>query len=120
MDALILGASPNSLSAARSLGRAGLRVVMAETRIDESITRSRYVSRFELLADGDDASVTAQLMQLSEQHARPFLMPTGDRYALLVAKYQERLRKKYCFVIPAYATLDGNHRQGQAVRNGQA
>ena len=80
---------------------------MAETRIDASITCSRYVSRFELLADGDDASVTAQLMNLSERHARPFLMPTGDRYALLVAKYQERLRQKYCFVIPAYATLDG-------------
>ncbi len=107
MDALILGASPNSLSAARSLGRAGLRVVMAETRIDESIAQSRYVARFELLVDDDDAAITAQLMMLSEQHERPFLLPTGDRYALLLARFQEQLRRKYCFVIPAYAALEG-------------
>ena len=54
MDVLILGASPNSLSAARSLGRAGLRVVVAETTLDKSIASSRYVSRLELLVDGDD------------------------------------------------------------------
>jgi predicted ATP-grasp superfamily ATP-dependent carboligase len=107
MDVLILGASPNSLSAARSLGRAGLRVVMAETKIDESVARSRYVARFELLADGDDAVITARLMELCGQHEKPFLLPTGDRYALLVARYQEQLQEKYCFVIPAYDTLEG-------------
>ena len=50
MDALILRASPNSLSAARSLGRAGLQVVIASTDNDPAIRWSRFVSRFVRLA----------------------------------------------------------------------
>ena len=107
MDALILGASPNSLSAARSLGRVGLRVVVAEARIDASIARSRYVSRFELLAEGDDAVIVARLMALCGEDQKPFLLPTGDRYALLVARYQDQLEKSYRFVIPAIDALEG-------------
>ena len=107
IDVLILGASPNSLSAARSLGRAGLRVVMADTKADESVAHSRYVARFELLADGDDDVIASRLMELCGQHERPFLLPTGDRYALLVARYQEQFRSKYCFVIPASDALEG-------------
>ena len=61
MDALLLGASPNSLSVARSLGRTGLRVAVAETTTDLAIKRSRFVEQFLELED-DDAAITAQLM----------------------------------------------------------
>jgi D-aspartate ligase len=105
MDALLLGASPNSLSAARSLGRAGLRVVIAETMTDLAITRSRFVEQFLQLED-DDAAITARLMELPEARDKPFLLATGDRYALLVARHQEWLAERYCFVTPSYAALD--------------
>lgn len=80
---------------------------MADTKADESVAHSRYVARFELLADGDDDVIASRLMELCGQHERPFLLPTGDRYALLVARYQEQFRSKYCFVIPASDALEG-------------
>lgn len=106
MDALLLGASPNSLSAARSLGRTGLQVVIAETAADEAVRSSRYVTRFEQLEEADDVVIASRLMELTESHGNPFLLPTGDRFALLVARYQELLQKRYCFVCPSYAVLE--------------
>ncbi len=124
MDALILGASPNSLSAARSLGRAGLRVVIAETAADEALERSRYVQRFEQLAAGDDAALTQRLVDLARSHQQPFLLATGDRFALLVARHQELLQQSYCFVCPSHAALEAIVDKGKlyetARRNGIA
>ena len=106
MDALILGASANSLSAARSLGRAGLNVVIAETTIDDALSRSRYVKGFLHFEEDDDAAIASRLMQLPATKDKPFLLATGDRYALLVARYQEQLAERYCFVSPGYDVLD--------------
>jgi predicted ATP-grasp superfamily ATP-dependent carboligase len=106
LDVLILGASANSLSAARSLGRAGLNVVIAETATDEALKRSRYVKGFLHFEDDDDAAIVSRLMQLPATRDKPFLLATGDRYALLVARHQEQLAARYCFVSPSYAVLD--------------
>lgn len=106
MDALILGASPNALSAARSLGRAGLNVVVAASRSDRTFARSRHVARFVDLDGLDDGAVCDHLLTLHQTRHRPFLLATGDRYALLLAKHQDRLASKYCFVSPTHAALD--------------
>ncbi len=106
IDAVILGASPNALSAARSLGRAGLSAVMAAEKSAQAFERSRYAAQFEDLEGLDDESVVVRLMGLPQPTDRPFLLATGDRYALLVAKYQARLDARYCFVCPSYAVLD--------------
>lgn len=107
MDALILGATPNSLSAARSLGRAGLQVVVAATDTDRAVKHSRFVSRFEQLEEIDDRAIDSCLMRLPVRHERPFLLATGDQDALLVAKHQNQLSEKYCFVCPSYSSLEG-------------
>ncbi len=107
MDALILRSSPNSLSAARSLGRTGLKVVVAGTGADPAIKHSKYVSQFEKLNHIDDRAIEALLLDLPPQREKPFLLATGDEDALLVARHQDRLREKFCFVSPSYATLDG-------------
>ena len=107
LDALILGASSaNSLSAARSLGRAGLHVVVAETTIDTALKRSRYVKGFLHFTENDDAAIASCLLQLPVTTDKPFLLATGDRYALLVARYQEQLAERYCFVSPSHAVLE--------------
>jgi predicted ATP-grasp superfamily ATP-dependent carboligase len=107
MDALILRASVNSLSAARSLGRAGLRVAIAATGEDRATLKSRYVSRFFQLAEIDDSAID-RLMEIPTSAAsRPFLLATGDQDALLVAKHQERLARKFCFILPGHSTLEG-------------
>jgi predicted ATP-grasp superfamily ATP-dependent carboligase len=107
MDALILGESPNALSAARSLGRRGLEVMVLADRVNRALESSRYVSRFELLEARDDAEVCAFLLGRPQRAERPFLLATGDRWALLVAEHQERLKARYRFVCPSYATLAG-------------
>jgi len=107
VDALILRGSPNSLSAARSLGRAGLQVVVAGTGTDPAIRYSRFIARFETLDDIDDRTIGSRLLDLNSQHDKPFLLATGDQDALLVAKHQARLSEKFCFVCPSYAVLEG-------------
>jgi D-aspartate ligase len=106
MDALILGASPNALSVARSLGRAGFDVALAESRVDAAVKSSRYVQRYVALEATDDAGIVSRLMMLHDQPEKPLLFPTGDRFALLVARFQAELKSKYCFVCPAYAVLE--------------
>jgi predicted ATP-grasp superfamily ATP-dependent carboligase len=105
VDALILRASPNSLSAARSLGRAGLNVVVAATGADRAIRFSRYVSRMEHLKDLDDRTICTRLMEIPIGNGKPFLFATGDEDVLAVAQHQERLRERYCFVVPSYETV---------------
>jgi len=105
VDAVVLGETANTLSVARSLGRSGLEVIAASTVSAPVLEASRYVRRFEQLPDGSDAEICAALMTLGDAERKPFLMPTGDRFALLIAQFQERLSERFCFVCPAYDTL---------------
>jgi len=106
MDALILRASVNSLSATRSLGRAGLKVVLAAPPEDAAVPRSRYVSRFVPLAGLDERAIQTLLELPVAAGTKPFLFVTGDEDALLVARHRDRLERKYCFVLPGYAALE--------------
>jgi predicted ATP-grasp superfamily ATP-dependent carboligase len=107
LDALVLRASINSLSAVRSLGRAGLDVVLAATaNEDASIRRSRYVSKFVRLENLDDRAIDTLLELPCPSGPKPFLFATGDQDALLVARNEERLAKKYCFVTPTFPVLE--------------
>lgn len=107
MDALILRASPNSLSAARSLGRVGLEVVIASTDNDPAIQRSRYVSRIVRLADLNDGAIETLLASAPTVGPKPFMLATGDEDALLVSRHQDRLAGKFCFVSPEPDALEG-------------
>lgn len=107
MDALVLRASRNSLSAIRSLGRAGQRVaVAANPKEDIATCRSRYVSRFVPLDSLDERAVETLLALPGSSGPKPFLFVTGDEDALLVARHQERLAERYCFVTPAFDVLE--------------
>jgi D-aspartate ligase len=107
MDALILRASPNSLSAIRSLGRAGLHVTVAAPANDPAIRWSRYVTRFVPLPDISERAVEVLLSLPFAGAEKPFLLPTGDEDALLVAKHREPLAAQYCFVLPDHDVLEG-------------
>jgi D-aspartate ligase len=106
MDALILRSSPNSLSAARSLGRFGIRVTIAAADTDPALPRSRYVRRFVPLPGTDDGVVDKLLSLCPTSAEKTFLLPTGDEDALLVARHQDRLAGKFCFVSPNLADLE--------------
>jgi len=124
MDAVILRASANALSAVRSLGRAGLEVILAAPPEDPSISWSRYVSRAVQLSDLDERAVS-ELMDLpAPRDHKPFLMPTGDEDVLLVAKHRDRLGERFRFVVPALpvmeAIIDKARLYDAARRNGIA
>jgi predicted ATP-grasp superfamily ATP-dependent carboligase len=106
MDALILRASVNSLSAARSLGRAGLEVIVASPPEDAAVPWSRYVSRFVPLEALDDGAVSRLLALPPAPGPKPFLFATGDQDALLIARHRDRLAEKFCFVLPDYAVME--------------
>jgi predicted ATP-grasp superfamily ATP-dependent carboligase len=94
------------LSAARSLGRAGLNVTIAAPPEDLAVSRSRYVSRFVHLDALDDRAVSTLLQLTFAPGPKPFLLATGDEDALLIAKHHDRLAEKFCFVSPSYSVLD--------------
>jgi predicted ATP-grasp superfamily ATP-dependent carboligase len=107
LDALVIRASRNSLSAIRSLGRAGHRVALAASpREDVATCRSRYVSRFVPLDALDGRAIDTLLALPGPSERKPFLFVTGDEDALLVARHQDRLAERYDFVTPAYAVLE--------------
>lgn len=107
MDALVLRASRNSLSAIRSLGRAGHRVAVAAFPQEDIATcRSRYVSRFVPLEKLDGHAIDRLLALPDSSAAKPFLFATGDEDALLVARHQERLAERYSFVTPSFEILE--------------
>jgi predicted ATP-grasp superfamily ATP-dependent carboligase len=106
VDALVLRASTNSLCAARSLGRAGYDVaVAAAPSEDPAVRSSRYVSRFVRLDQLDDRAVDTLLELHGSSESKPCLYATGDEDALLVARHQQRLAQKYCFVTTAFQVL---------------
>jgi D-aspartate ligase len=107
MDALILRSSPNSLSAARSLGRAGIRVTIAAPETDPAVRRSRYVRDFLPLASIGDEVLETLLSFQTPDREKPFLLATGDDDALLLARHQDRLADRFCFVSPSQAALEG-------------
>ncbi len=106
MDALILRASVNSLSAARSLGRAGLKVAIASPPEDSTVRLSRYVSQFIPLKALDEDAVSTLLALPAATKPKPFLFATGDEDALLIARHRDRLAKGFCFVLPEFAPLE--------------
>lgn len=106
MDALILRASVNSLSAARSLGRAGLNVCLVSPAEDPAVPRSRYVSRFVPLDALDEHAIDVLLELPEASRPKPFLLATGDQDALLVARHRERLSARFSFVLPNLPALN--------------
>lgn len=109
-DILILDAShKHSLTSARSLARAGLRVALGESvsqyppRHDPPAFRSRYCARALVLPDyvsAPEAYVDAVLAFVRE-HGVKVVMPVGDANITLLAPRRERFNELDCFVAVA-------------------
>ena len=85
MDALLLGASPNSLSAARSLGRAGLRVVIARGKGAAETVDSQLL-KLELVGL-DRPGIIRDISRVLAEAKGIFIAPAGNAY-----EYLERQR----------------------------
>jgi predicted ATP-grasp superfamily ATP-dependent carboligase len=104
-DILILDAAyKQSLVSARSLGRAGLRVALAEcfAEYDPSLPvpafRSRHSSRNVVMPSyaADPDAFASAVVDFVREHPTRVVLPTGDGVIAAVAPYRERLAALGC------------------------
>ncbi len=104
-DILILDAAyKQSLVSARSLGRVGLRVAMAEcfAEYDPSLPvpafRSRHSSRNVVMPSYavDPDAFAAAVIEFVREHPTRVVLPTGDGVIAAMAPYRERLASLGC------------------------
>jgi predicted ATP-grasp superfamily ATP-dependent carboligase len=104
-DILILDAGhKQSLASARSLGRSGLRVAMAETlaQFDPHAPlpafRSRYCQLSLLLPDlaADEPGFAEAVLDFVRTHSPRVVLPTGDATISVLRRYREQLADLGC------------------------
>ncbi|MBE7002847.1 MAG: hypothetical protein E7425_01000 [Ruminococcaceae bacterium] len=101
----------SAISAARTFGRAGYRVVAVQARGDAGVTppvfSSRFVAESHLLDGGAaDAAYPGRLLELVQKYQRPVLFPVGAATLNAVSRERE-LFEPYCdFLISPPNVLD--------------
>jgi predicted ATP-grasp superfamily ATP-dependent carboligase len=109
-DILILDAeSKITLTSARSLGRAGLRVAVAAAAgtyrpdCEPPAFRSRYAARTVVLPDYtvDAAAFTDAVIEFAREHHVRVVLPTGDATIALLAPQRERFAELGCVLAVA-------------------
>jgi len=101
----------SAISAARSLGKAGWRVVAVQTRGDAGVSppvfSSRYVSESRWLEGvPSDAEYAARLTALLTEYERPVLFPVGAATLNAVSRAQEQFQEHCDFLIASPEVLD--------------
>ena len=94
---LVLGDHRQTITVVRSLGRAGLRVILGCSDPDSSTARSRHVAAFECLNDG-------QLETWLRAHRPDFVFPVGETQLRQVLA-SPRLLSLSTWVMPDPATV---------------
>ena len=109
-DILILDAlGKQSLTSARSLGRAGLRVALGESigqyrkRLQPPSWRSRYCARAVALPDYncDQAAYIEAIVAFVSDHRVKVVLPTGDEGITMLAAHRERFAELDCTLVLA-------------------
>lgn len=106
VPAVVLGASVNGLSFARSLGRRRVPVLLLDSQ-----KKSGSYTRFATTAELDTPESRAEpwiemLLQLGRRlPRRAVLFPTSDAFCVLVAE-SPQLRECYDFILPERSTLE--------------
>ena len=103
--AVVLGASVNGLSFARSLGRRGVPVILVDSARSIGLY-SRYAKSVALPRDASDETMLGVLDAIGARLDRPAaLFPTSDASCLLVAEHRPRLERHFRFLLPDRDTV---------------
>ncbi len=102
--AVILGGETTGLSFVRSLARRGVpTVLIGSQRLPGTYTRFGHVTMLPAPEHHEDAWV-AFLESLGSHLSEPgALFPTSDISTLIVARHEERFRRRFRFVVPSLA-----------------
>lgn len=105
--AVVLGMFETGLGVARSLGRAGIRVLGLDLRNDVGF-RSRYVegSLCPSPTEEVDAFIEHLVQVASDEEHKPVLFVTSDDFLMAVARNRERLQKIFLLNLPDTDTLE--------------
>lgn len=117
LPALILGSGLNGLGVARSLGRTGVPVYLADTDTRRAELRTRYARPLKLAALNGDALLRdlSELGKTQFAEQRPVLVLTQEQTVRTVASAQDVLRPLFRFLLPHKETLDSlMHKEGFA------
>jgi predicted ATP-grasp superfamily ATP-dependent carboligase len=93
----VIGADANGLGVARSLGRAGVPVIVVEDDPDAPAMHSRYVWPFLVGGLSGPPLVDGLLTLRTHLNQNPVLFPTYDYHVDTVSKYRERLKSAFVF-----------------------
>lgn len=96
--ALVLGLGVNGYGMVRALARAHIPVAGVHGRPDEFGRLSRHCRRVHVIpADAADEGLLAGLFAAAQGLERLVLLPSDDRYVLLLARHAERLGTRFDF-----------------------
>ena len=102
--AIVLGAEhPRALACIQALGRAGVPIVAADHIPNALGFSSRYVVEKFHLEESDDAALA--LLERLGQNGGGMLLPTNDRYLILVAKHFHALSRRFILTTPPWELL---------------
>lgn len=105
---VILGGGTNGLSWVRSLGRRGVRVIVADNDPVCIARFSNYASEFfhcPSVRERPDDFVEALLSQ-SDRWGRAILVPTADQSLEILSQNRERLRERFIVPVPPWPCTD--------------
>lgn len=116
--AVVLGASVNGLSFARSLGRRGVEVLMLDSE-DQIGRHTRYAETRILPSCTSKPSVwLRELRRFAKRSStRPVIFATSDAHNVFLATYADELSADYRFLVPDLATMQSivNKREQYAI-----
>jgi len=98
--AVIVGADADGLGIARSLGRAGVPVILADSDARRPGMHSRYACPFVLSAMSGPGLIDGLLALRTRLDERPVLFVTSDLQVRTVSKCQERLAEAFHIRLP--------------------
>lgn len=103
---LTLGHYYGTLAAARCLGEAGVRVVLAESKLTSMARWSRHIGRrVDSPPVGDPEAMLAFLERFGREHGPHVLYPTSDDLAWLFSQFRDRLSQHFRMYVPPVAAV---------------
>lgn len=103
IPAVVLGVEhPRALAAIRSLGRAGIPLVAVDHQVSAGFC-SRYLGARHLIGNDSDEALAA--LDALARKGGGVLIPTSDRYLVLVGKNSDRLSRSFVLTTPPWEVL---------------
>jgi D-aspartate ligase len=111
--AVILGGGINALGIVRSLGKAGISLIVIDTDLKAPAMRSRYGRKI-LISTLEGGELLTQLLELAKQFADPLILfITEEKTIRTVSKFREQLESSFEIRLPPHERLmQLMHKQG--------